>query len=325
MAPLYIPYDEDEHPRHVRRLKKESELKFQSESTKEIFTLHSASFYCECRAYGRLKELGREDLAVRAYGYMRVYLTDKVEQQFKEVIQKSPWPGTQSMAQLLNHDNPDEPVMAIVKDWLSGEEGTDDEKTQKAAQASKHFPRMLRNLRDLHKCGIVVRDIQAQQYIDGILVDFSFAWTIPHVCGPEGDILPPWAFASMAAADLCFFQVAIIDAWNREDRMSLGTWRPPGAKHCRLVAYKNAEKYRRLRPRVDKQRPFLPLVTTGYGEVGYPMHEFPPYDPALFDWRAIKKQTKKGKKETVASKRKEGPQTQSKEKQENKRPKQRRR
>lgn len=36
-------------------------------------------FHCECRVYGRLKQEGREDLAVRAYGY--VLLTQAQERQ----------------------------------------------------------------------------------------------------------------------------------------------------------------------------------------------------------------------------------------------------
>ncbi|EWZ81339.1 hypothetical protein BFJ63_vAg132 [Fusarium oxysporum f. sp. narcissi] len=64
---------------------------------------------------------------------------------------------------------------------------------------------MLRNLRQLHKCGIVVRDLKSQQYYEGQLCDLSHAWTIPHVFGPEGGIRPSWTFASMAAWDLNYY------------------------------------------------------------------------------------------------------------------------
>ncbi|KAK2480144.1 hypothetical protein H9L39_09518 [Fusarium oxysporum f. sp. albedinis] len=41
-----------------------------SQPTIDSLRLHATSFYNECRVFGRLKELGREDLAIKAYGYM---------------------------------------------------------------------------------------------------------------------------------------------------------------------------------------------------------------------------------------------------------------
>ncbi|KAM5356428.1 hypothetical protein ACJ41O_003074 [Fusarium nematophilum] len=287
--PLYCPADYWNGMPFESNLKKESQMRFQSESIRDIFRLQATSFSNECRAFGRLKDVGREDLAVRVHGYMRVYLTDKVEEQFKVAIANSPFPGEKSGAHLLSRENTDEPVMAIVKDWLPGEEKASSraEALQRSAEKPRRFPRMLRNLHALHKCSIAHRDIRDQQYINGVLVDFSHAFTIPHVCGPEMGIFPPWTFASMAAWDLSNFQGFVINDWNR-----FCSWFPR-LKRSRLVAYKDLDNngsYQRLRPRANMQRPFLPLLNHEW--MLEPMTQFLTHDPALFDWRAVEKRRK---------------------------------
>lgn len=41
---------------------------------------------------------------------------------------------------------------------------------------------MYADLEELHKLGILVRDIHPGNYLEGKLVDFSMAWTSPHIC-----------------------------------------------------------------------------------------------------------------------------------------------
>lgn len=141
-----------------------------SDSVAEALALQATSFNNECRVFGRLKEVGREDLAVRTHGYMPVYLNEQVEDQFKIAIANSDSPGTKSGAELLGHENPEEPLMAIVKDWAE-----DEPDHGELLPRTGDFPKMLRNLKALHKCGIVVRDLKDQQYRNGVLVDFSHA------------------------------------------------------------------------------------------------------------------------------------------------------
>lgn len=54
-----------------------------------------------------------------------------------------------------------EPLMGIVKDWLEEE---DPEWTfHEWVSPAKYYPRMLRDLRELHRCGVVVRDMKGDQ------------------------------------------------------------------------------------------------------------------------------------------------------------------
>ncbi|KAH7480921.1 hypothetical protein FOMA001_g7683 [Fusarium oxysporum f. sp. matthiolae] len=128
---------------------------------------------------------------------------------------------------------------------------------------------MLRNLRQLHKCGIVVRDLKFQQYYEGQLCDLSHAWAIPHVFDPEGGIRPSWTFASMAAWDLKCFHDMIEEANESALRAE------PPLKPSNSVAKRNDERYGSLRPR-------------GTWDLNY----YPSYDPALFKWKTIPKRTK---------------------------------
>lgn len=41
---------------------------------------------------------------------------------------------------------------------------------------------MYADLEELHKLGILVRDIHRGNYLGGKLVDFSMAWTMYHIC-----------------------------------------------------------------------------------------------------------------------------------------------
>ncbi|KAF4335082.1 hypothetical protein FBEOM_11060 [Fusarium beomiforme] len=161
--------------------------------------------------------------------------------------------------------------------------------TREAEQRQiKHLPRMLRNLRQLHKCGIVVRDLKDQQYYEGQLGDLSHAWTIPHILGPEGGMRPRWLFASMAAWDLKCFQRILNDA----NRFALGA-DPPLKTHI-LVAWRDDQVYERLRSRPAMHGPFFPLCNYDDGGI-YDMKYYPPYDPALFNWKASQKQAIKKK------------------------------
>jgi hypothetical protein len=72
-------------------------------------------------------------------------------------------------AYLLERDEPDKleskPMMGIVKDWFDGAQGPfdeyDDEAVLRELKAEvAHHPRMLQDVHELHKCGIVVRDIK---------------------------------------------------------------------------------------------------------------------------------------------------------------------
>lgn len=147
--------------------------------------------------------------------------------------------------------------------------------------------------------GVAVRDITRYQYVNGVLVDLSSAWTVPHLYGPERGLWPSWTFASLAAGDLRLFQCAIVDWWNYYQ-----VPKQAGRKKIRVRAYKQSpdpdvsapdterfdkiSRLRNLKHRADDTMgPFLPLLgqVSSFG----PMLESPPFDPSKFDWKSLVK------------------------------------
>ncbi len=86
---------------------------------------------------------------------------------------------------------------------------------------------MIRNLKKIHRLGITVRDIKEDAYLDGILVDMSKAWTVPHPCYDlERGLFRPTLARNETECDLDAFQ-DIIDDWNREnpdDHITARAW-----------------------------------------------------------------------------------------------------
>ncbi|KAI8677856.1 hypothetical protein NCS55_00503800 [Fusarium keratoplasticum] len=212
----------------------------------------------------------------------------------------------------------DNPAMGIVKDWVDKLD-MDDWPSNEGQNEYDWFcmgpslSRMLNNLHGLHESGIVVRDLSLSQYIRGILVDLSFAWTIPHPYGPRQGWKPQWTFQSMAAADLHLFQHYIIEQWRGLARHFHASFPADErvrsvAKSCSLRAYDSQVEARHLRPRVGRQRPFLPIVH--YQERGLEMIQQPLNDPGDYDPSRIRKKRKrsdakepKGRKRVEATKR----------------------
>ncbi|KAF4456277.1 hypothetical protein F53441_1571 [Fusarium austroafricanum] len=265
-----------------------------SQSTIDSLRLHATSFYNECRVFGRLKELGREHLAIKAYGYLEFDLDDaRVQQNFLPFLEeeraflirqgRKDFTTADMIRSRFQHYDLKIPLMAIVKEWipLHRDQSMPHVLTQKQMSS---LPRLLRNLHELHKSGIVVRDLKMQQYLDGQLADFSFAWTIPHIFGPESGLRPRWSFESMAAWDLKCFQ-GMLNAFNRKAEEMV----PRMRKH-NLVAWRQDDVYQRLRPRPQMYGPFLPMLI--FDSDVKPMVHHPPFDPAKFSWRAVQKTTK---------------------------------
>lgn len=146
------------------------------EPTPQDYIDYLDPFNCECRAYGRLKEECREDLAVRAHGY--VLLTKDQEEYITELSdeyvdwENHPEPlgcsGPFKRWEIHRH----EPLRAIVKDYVESS----------GPWAAAQIPQMYADLEELHKLGILVRDIHPGNYLKGKIIDFSMAWTMPHIC-----------------------------------------------------------------------------------------------------------------------------------------------
>ncbi|KAK3331570.1 kinetochore Sim4 complex subunit FTA2-domain-containing protein [Cercophora scortea] len=239
-------------------------------------------FFCECRAYGRLKETGREDLVARAHGYLSFVLTQEVRELFNDVIARYASPTQADILSVLglSGELALDPVFAIVKDWIDHPPFND--VCDIALAESALYPRMLRNLKALHRLGIVVRDISLGQYVNGVLVDLSSAWTVPHCFGPEAGIRPRWEFLSQAAWDLYCFQTQVIDAYNGPYRKMLN--KEELLPEVSFRVYSPPEMLDRLRPRPHRQQPYLPLLGNQPWLESQFLTEMPPFDPSKFNW-----------------------------------------
>lgn len=171
-------------------------------------------FNCECRAYGRLKQEKREDLAIRAHGY--ILLSKDQERHVTEAMtgdfvdwEKHPEPldcdGLFWRWEAHRH----EPLRAIVKDY----------DTSPTSFTPAQVPQVYCDLQELHRLGILVRDIHAANYLGGKLIDFSMAWTMYHICI---DRTSPLEVKRMRSAECerfeaTVYQVAAEDDWEEDD------------------------------------------------------------------------------------------------------------
>ncbi|KAH7243079.1 hypothetical protein B0J15DRAFT_597869 [Fusarium solani] len=275
--------------------------------SREVFDQHFLPFENECRAFGRLKELGREYLAVKVHGYVEIQDPEPIDRKLRRLWAKDERYAIYSEAEIeaMPFFRPEDTTsMGIVKDWVDKMEF--DHPWEEEGQSfydwaclGPSLPRMLKDLHELHESGIVVRDLSLQQYVRGILVDLSMAWTIPHPCG-LGGWAPRWTFQSLAAADLYDFQTNIIDQWRSLAKRPDEYPEPERIlKTCSLRAYNTVVQKKDLRPRPDRQRPFLPIVS--YKQDGREMVQLPPYDPGDFDPSRIKRQAGRKRKRTDES------------------------
>ncbi|KAH6626065.1 kinetochore Sim4 complex subunit FTA2-domain-containing protein [Chaetomium sp. MPI-SDFR-AT-0129] len=133
-------------------------------ASSQLYTDYFDPFNCECRAYGRLKEAKREDLAVKAYGYLLLTPEQEAELARKVTGEPTPPPDAKADEALNGHDfwrRQEEhrglPLRAIVKELG-----------------------MWADLKSLHSLGIFVGDTHGGNYLGGKLVDFSRSWTMYH-------------------------------------------------------------------------------------------------------------------------------------------------
>ncbi|KAH6685449.1 hypothetical protein F5X68DRAFT_233194 [Plectosphaerella plurivora] len=278
----------------------------------------TVSFYNECRAYGRLKEANCEHLAGKAYGYVTFNGRDKRFYIAREACrllalhrlsifgEEKMWDSTE-----WERRSPMVPYFGIVKEWLGDPEmrssalGSFNLKEKDRNATAKDMPRMLRELHQLHKIGIVHRNLSIYNYMAGRLCSFSSAWTIPHAMGPDGGILPSWAFSSMASWDLWCFQVDVVVRYNywaaecndeedRTERIPLSRIRfypdPPMLRlrnGAQIAAVEETPRHGMvMRPRPMNHGPLLPLID---GDVGLWNNAFvvqPKYDPSKYDWKS---------------------------------------
>ncbi|CEJ82687.1 hypothetical protein VHEMI02735 [[Torrubiella] hemipterigena] len=119
----------------------------------------SHPFYAECRAYGRLKETGNEGLALPCHGYVVIPKAQEEE--------LDPYGTVFHRRETNKHD----PLYAIVKDLLP---------IDSPPFSFRDIPAMRRNVLKINNLGIVIYDLRAGNYMNGVLIDLSQANTVPH-------------------------------------------------------------------------------------------------------------------------------------------------
>lgn len=145
----------------------------------ELAYLHP--FGCEARAYGRLREQRLEYLAVRCYGY--IMLNQKHQKRLREAM-SSGWEETWGCEPC----HKGLPLRAIVKELLDPEmevgdhqsPSSDRRRIEIAMKNRKSGSKLVGNLKKLHRNGILLRDINIGNILNGLYIDFSKAWTCPH-------------------------------------------------------------------------------------------------------------------------------------------------
>jgi hypothetical protein len=125
-------------------------------------TYHTDPFYAECRAYGRIKEaqekgLLKRQIAVPCHGFLLLKQSDKSVLETRGIDLGI---GTRGATE----------VRAIVKDVAPEDTGVN----------AKTLGMILRDLRFLNKLKIYNRDVRAENFRGGKLVDFGSSWTEPH-------------------------------------------------------------------------------------------------------------------------------------------------
>ena len=139
-------------------------------------TYQSDPFFAECRAYGRIQEIlekrqpktkGRKppDIAVPCYGFLGLSATTH-EELFRSRFTIIDWNRREVDSK--RPTSKKEPFRALVKKLINGQE------------ALVNPSKMLRDLKRLRRAGIYQRDVFTRNYLEGLLVDFSVAWTAPH-------------------------------------------------------------------------------------------------------------------------------------------------
>lgn len=206
---------------------------------------HLHPFYSECRAYGRLKELNKEHLAARCYGYF--HLTAAQERQLQKTLGPFEWKDEDTIAE---RDN--SPLQVLVKDFIP----------DKVPFEPKHAHHMVRNLKSLHRCGILVMDIKEDAYLNGTLIDLSHARTIPHINFDPALGFDPYKEGQQAVwSDLGNLNAVFYD-WDQE---------PGNMPKINLRVVPDWDRVASLR---NKQEHALSNIQN---------YKF--FDPTKFDWR----------------------------------------
>ena len=223
-----------------------SSLDLENRELMSAFYNYSEPFSAECRAFGRLQEAGREDLAVPCFGY--ILLDEQHERALADQFR-----GARRVD--INFDGAAEPmVVSNLRSRFPGRDGREPPirgivkalgTTSKALRA-KDARRILRNMISLQQLGIINLDPAYWHFVSDKFCDFSTAITTPHfVTNPElnPSIAPEWIprmeFDTFhySANDFWAFDSMVLD-WNivhddnPKDQISVSAF--PRGEGCRV-------------------------------------------------------------------------------------------
>ena len=167
---------------------------------------HMDPFYRECRAFGKVIESKLNGkIAVRCYGYL--VIPARREQQLKRKFDIDTWnrPDYDFAKPILQR----QPLRAIVKDLI----------LETVPFTIKQVNKILRDLKRLRRLGVYPMDVQARNYVGGLLVDMSIAITEPHYLF---QIRPKWFVDELKESDLLAYDSMMEDekmmTWCRATR-----------------------------------------------------------------------------------------------------------
>lgn len=190
---------------------------------------YSEPFNAECRAFGRLQETGREELAVKCFGY--VLLDDLHEHALRTRFSAKErgytdndinfnWngddPGHKDVRSLFRTaDGRLPPLRGIVKEF-----GTEAERLRPGLAR-----KILKYIVYLQQLGILRSDVALRQLINGKIADFSTAITMPHFMSTP-ELNPHLNAEELAMMERELFRFSLSDyldfdnmvhEWNCED------------------------------------------------------------------------------------------------------------
>lgn len=185
----------------------------------EVLAQYSEPFNAECRAFGRLKESGHEDLAITCYGYLLLdeaherTLMDRFKLSFDGNMDMAGWYDDLRPRFLCRRTGKPPPIRGILKGL--GTAGLVNDPPNLTVNQAK---RILRDTIKLQQLGIISLDVRRDQLIDNRFCDFSVAITVPHfLTTPElNPSLSPVQKSKMLREA---FMYSISDYWNFEQML----------------------------------------------------------------------------------------------------------
>ncbi|KAI9149999.1 hypothetical protein HJFPF1_09749 [Paramyrothecium foliicola] len=143
-----------------------------SDYTSDVVAYYTDPFFSECRAYGRIQD-ALDNKALAANPAMPCYGYILLQQKDEEILLEK---GLNLRHDLTDSDTEEQtpeksPIRALVKKLASPASGV----------TTRRQAKICMDLLKLNELQIYNRDIRAENYRDGLLVDFGSSITLPHI------------------------------------------------------------------------------------------------------------------------------------------------